>query len=343
MLGKRIVTVDILRGFFIFMIIVDHLGMFPNGFDLFTGRGFLWVSAAEGFFFISGMMIGIIRGRKDINKPIKEISVKLLKRSLILYGWTIALTVFFTSVAMITGPNSGLKDEPWQGSFVQMLWHDITLQYVYSWADFLRYYSVYLAISVIAVILLRKKLAWAIGLLSIVTWLFGRNYTMFFTWQLLFFGGVLAGWYFNEIIIWAKKLPKLIVAFHYPLTILLISLSVLTVYGPFNDLRDQLSPYYSRQIMPPLRIGMFFLWFSALYRFVSSHEDWIEKRLGKFLIPFGQNSLYVYILHSFIVFFIHLIIPNTQGFVINFIVTVFTLAVIWYAVHRRFLFKFIPR
>lgn len=47
----RIHTIDILRGFFMFMIIVDHLELFPNGFDFLTGRGLLWMSAAEGFFF----------------------------------------------------------------------------------------------------------------------------------------------------------------------------------------------------------------------------------------------------------------------------------------------------
>lgn len=344
MSGKRIVTVDLLRGFFIFMIIVDHLGMFPSGFDMITGRSFLWVSAAEGFFFLSGMMVGMIRGRKDQDKPLKPIAGKLFRRSLILYAWTIGLTAFFTFIALKLGPNAGLKDDYWQnGSILQMLWHNITLQYVYSWADFLRYYCVYLLVSIPAIYLLRKRMPWVIGIITVIVWLLGRQYTMFFTWQLLFFGGVLAGWYFDQIGAWFKTLPRLLVSFHYPIVLLLIGLSVLTVFGPFDDLRHQLEPYFSRAPMPPLRVAMFILWFSALYRFVSSHEAWFERVLGNFLIPFGQSSLYVYILHGFIVFFIHLSIPNNQGFIINFAVTAATLAVLWLAVTKHFLFKIIPR
>lgn len=343
MSGKRIDTVDILRGFFIFMIIVDHLGMFPSGFDFMTGRGFLWVSAAEGFFFLSGMMVGLIRGKKDKDKPFKTVAGKLFRRSLILYAWTIGLTAFFTFVAMAVGPNPGLKDEAWQGGVLTMLWHNVSLQYVYSWADFLRYYSVYLLISIVAIKLLRSGQAWAVGIISIVAWLFGREYTMLFTWQLLFFGGVLAGWYYDQILVWAKQLPKYLIALQYPLTIVLIIISVLSVYGSFQDLKDIVGGLFDRRYMPPLRVAMFILWFSSLYRFVASHEQWLKEKVGKFLIPFGQNSLYVYILHSFIVFFTHLLVPQKQTFLVNFLATAAVLAVLWFAVKKRFLFKFIPR
>jgi hypothetical protein len=71
---KRIETIDILRGFYIFSIIVVHLARFPNGYDIFTGRGILWATNSEGFFLMSGMLIGIIRGRKDGSLPFKEVA-----------------------------------------------------------------------------------------------------------------------------------------------------------------------------------------------------------------------------------------------------------------------------
>ena len=78
---QRIDTIDILRGFFIFMIVVDHLELFPSGFDILTGRGLLWMSAAEGFFFLSGMMIGMVRGRKVQHWPMRAVSKKLFSRA----------------------------------------------------------------------------------------------------------------------------------------------------------------------------------------------------------------------------------------------------------------------
>ena len=69
---QRIDTIDIIRGYFLFVIIIDHLARFFGFFDLFTGGGRQWVSAAEGFFFISGMMIGLVRAKKLKDKPKKS-------------------------------------------------------------------------------------------------------------------------------------------------------------------------------------------------------------------------------------------------------------------------------
>ncbi len=340
---RRIVTIDILRGFFIFMIIVDHLERFPSGFDFFTGRGLLWMSAAEGFFFLSGVMIGIIRGRKESNEPFAEVAHKLLKRALILFAWTIGMTLVFTWLAHLIGPNPNLKADVWQGGIVQLLLHSATLQYVYSWADFLRYYAVYLVLSIAAIPLLRANKAWIIAVMSIVAWLVGRHTTQFLTWQLLFFGGVLAGWYWHQLTRWFGQLPKIIVALHYPVALLMVAYSILVVFGPYQDLHNQLAPYFLRAEMPILRVAMFILWFSALYRFVRSHESLFARTVGKLLIPLGQNSLYAYILHGIIIFFVHLWIPKGTSLIVNFIITASVLAVIWAAIKARFLFGFIPR
>jgi hypothetical protein len=58
--SKRILSLDLLRGFFLIVIMIDHVELYPNGWDFLTGKGRLWVSAAEGFFFMSGLLIGMI-------------------------------------------------------------------------------------------------------------------------------------------------------------------------------------------------------------------------------------------------------------------------------------------
>lgn len=313
------------------------------GLTFFTGRGLLWMSAAEGFFFLSGMMIGMIRGRKASNEPMVDVAYKLLKRSLILFAWAIGLTLIFTLIAHVIGFNPNLKVGVWQGSVGDLLWNTITLQYVYSWADFLRYYAVYLLFSIPAIVLLRSNKGWVIAVLSVATWALGRHSTEFLTWQLLFFGGVLAGWYWQQILAWAKGLPRALVIIHYPLALLMIAYSTLVVFGPYQDLQNQLAPYFLRAEMPPLRIAMFVLWFSALYRFVRTHEAWFARTIGRLFIPLGQNSLYAYIVHGILIFFIHLWIPPYTSVIINFCITTATLFFIWAAIKSRFLFGFIPR
>lgn len=146
-----------------------------------------------------------------------------------------------------------------------------------------------------------------------------------------------------QITKWATSLPRNVVYLHYPLALLMLVYSVLVIFGPLSDLNTTLSPYFLREYMPPLRIAVFILWFSAMYRFVRSHEAWFVNTIGKFLIPYGQHSLYVYILSAFVIFGTHYLIPKPQTIIVNFIITGLTLALLWLAIKSKFLFRYIPR
>lgn len=52
---------DLLRGFAVFAMVVDHIGG-ASWADGLTGGNRFFVSAAEGFVFISGMVVGIVYG-----------------------------------------------------------------------------------------------------------------------------------------------------------------------------------------------------------------------------------------------------------------------------------------
>src|SRR6218665_421663 len=90
--SERILTFDLLRGYFLCVILFNHLQFYPNGFDLLTGRGVLYVSTAEGFFLVSGIVLGIVRGRKLLNQPFNVAAKLLWKRALQLYTTSLVLT-----------------------------------------------------------------------------------------------------------------------------------------------------------------------------------------------------------------------------------------------------------
>src|SRR6478752_2733089 len=90
--ASRFLALDYLRGFFIIVIIVDHLWRWPSLFEFISGRGELWSSAAQGFIIISGLLIGYIRGYKNRDQPLWGITKKLLKRGLTLYVWMFITT-----------------------------------------------------------------------------------------------------------------------------------------------------------------------------------------------------------------------------------------------------------
>src|SRR5262245_56218398 len=50
-------ALDLLRGYLLCVILVDHIHWFPSLFEPLTGCGQLWASAAEGFLLISGFLV----------------------------------------------------------------------------------------------------------------------------------------------------------------------------------------------------------------------------------------------------------------------------------------------
>ena len=78
--SRRIIEFDLLRGFFIMVITLDHLAYWPSPLAFFSGKGWLWVSSAEGFFLISGFLIGFIRAYKGRHKDLWQITKSLWPR-----------------------------------------------------------------------------------------------------------------------------------------------------------------------------------------------------------------------------------------------------------------------
>src|SRR6185312_2171301 len=106
---QRIIALDLIRGYFLLNILINHLNRFPGVFDIFTARGQLWTSAAEGFFLISGLLVGMIRGSEVRKGQISLSTKKMLKRAAVLYLWTIALTILFTVIGVHYLNSAGLK------------------------------------------------------------------------------------------------------------------------------------------------------------------------------------------------------------------------------------------
>ncbi|MET0979645.1 MAG: OpgC domain-containing protein, partial [Candidatus Saccharimonadales bacterium] len=214
-LSSRILTFDLLRGYFLVAIILDHLAFYPNGLDWWTGRGILYVSAAEGFFLISGIVLGIVRGSKLADKPFAIVAKLLLKRALQLYITAIVLMLLFTFVGWLFLDNPGLKAGirlPTE-NLGRILWGALTFEYIYGWADYLRMYALFILASPIAMWLLRRKLWYVVLAISIFVWSQFHNspletaeLSQVFSWQLIFFSGLIIGFHWQNITDWWNSL-----------------------------------------------------------------------------------------------------------------------------------------
>jgi hypothetical protein len=82
--STRLTVVDVLRGYFLFAIVINHIRLFPNLFVFITGGTSLWLSFASGFFFISGFILSYLHRLKETS----EVGVyrNSLANSLISFG-----------------------------------------------------------------------------------------------------------------------------------------------------------------------------------------------------------------------------------------------------------------
>ncbi|HTV15460.1 MAG TPA: OpgC domain-containing protein [Acidobacteriaceae bacterium] len=87
---QRLPELDALRGLFLVWMTLTHL---PTRFSDFVNQPFGFVSSAEGFVFLSALLVGRLYIRELMQNP-AGVRVRLWKRSLKLYGYHMLLLVF---------------------------------------------------------------------------------------------------------------------------------------------------------------------------------------------------------------------------------------------------------
>lgn len=363
--SSRILPFDILRGYFLSVILLNHLWYYPSGLDIFTGRSILYVSTAEGFFAVSGIVLGIIRGYKLRTEPMKRVSALLLKRAGILYIASLILTLTYTLLAwwVFTG-NPGLPSglAPASTPFTELVWNTLTLQYTYGWADFLRYYALFLALTPIAIWLLRKGLWYVALLTSFAVWacyplIPNPSLAVLASWQLVFFGGLCLGFYWKQgASLWVRLYEgtrKRLVAGLMVLSAITLSITVLLVFGSsiggglgvtIESIHHVVEGGFEKDRLPLPRIILGIIWFWAAFWIAWKLQRFIQQRM-RWVIDLGQNALYAYIISSVVIFGFHLIIPppGTGNLVLNLALSLLGLGLVITAVKTKFLMSIIPR
>ena len=315
------------------------MGFFPSIFEIFTGRGEMWASAAEGFFMISGMLVGYVYGPRMARDALAA-TKKIWKRAFLLYALTVLLTFLFVGWGNFSGAahvKEGLWVQPQLGEF---LLKTVTLQYYYGWADFLPYYAIFMAWAPLALYAITRGKAWAVLAISAGCWLLRGN-SFELSWQVLFMGSMVAGWYLPRIEAWARGLRPAVrhrLSFGlYAASLALLAASILTIrvgewevheYAGFASLpqalqgifvwldgaRDFMTPLIVKWTLEPVRIVTAVFWFTALYVLVRQREAWVSRRTNRFFQTLGERSLVVYVIHSVVIFALLLGVSGGHGF-----------------------------
>jgi len=349
---NRLVVLDHLRGFFIVVIIIDHLGRWPSFLSVFTGQALLWVTAAEGFVIISGLLIGYIRGFKNRLLSLKEVSIKLWRRALLLYVCSIIASLIYTSLiwyAPIVGGLPLILIE--KGNWAELIFKTLTLQYTYMWVYFLTLYAVFLAASPLAIWLMRRQKSWVVILLSLGIFIVGRIFQIeAMQWQALFFIPSVAGFHLEKIQAFWKRLMQharvLIQVGAWALTLLTILVSVyFTFYADLSSSQTiSINMLFDRENIgiTPLRLVLAFVWFIGLFFLFQAVQRWIGKYLNWLLLPFGTRSLSAYIIHGLVIVAISMETFAGESVLFNTALGIICVLSVWALLKIPFIQKIIP-
>lgn len=346
----RILTLDLLRGLFLVIIFVDHLAYAPSLlFQFASGTSGAFASAAEGFFAISGILVGYIYGPR-ILKNTKAIAIKLWRRALLLYGLTVGFTLFYAAWAGLL-PGGYSRQPNWEGSVADLVLNAATLQFHFGWADFLARYAVFMVFAPLAIWLIAKHKAWIVAAISIGTWWLWRDipgWQIFTAWQVIFMIGIIIGFYLPVIekyfhnwhVSYKKQLWWLVVgvaAATYIAVVLRYSILPFILPHIGDTLPHTWLDWLDRDSLGLGRIFIGILWFSGLYLLFRRFEQQINRFTMGALLLLGQNSLFVYSFEALVIFSIDVFMPAPihVNILLNTIVGVAGISVVYIATRYR--------
>lgn len=346
---ERILALDLLRGLFLIEIVVNHIAWHPSLLTFIGGGGQLPASAAEGFFTISGLLVGYLYGPRVL-KERGRVFKKIWKRAALLYILATFFTLFYTAWAALEPESAAHQTlygrEPWR-----FIVDTLTLRYAFGWAEFLNRYALFMLVAPFAVWLVAKGRAWIVAVMSFAVWFFLRDverFLPFSPWQLVFMYGIILGYYLPQIEQWFRDLTPTtkralfitvcsVALVTYLASIWLFVAVPLLPDSPAKELYAQLVPLFDKNHLAPARIAIGVVWFAALYMTIRRYESQISRATHGVIEVFGRQSLFVYTFHAFVLFIIDLYFapPPGHSIIANTLVTLFVLVIIYMAAYYR--------
>lgn len=375
----RDLRLDLLRGFCIFAMVVDHIGG-DSWLYAITGGNRFYVSAAEGFVFLSGYTVGQAYHRKIDRGGLADAMLDALRRARTLYFATVALTLVFsalylyTDISLWVGRDFSLGIEDPRELVVAAM----TLHYTYHGTDILAMYAIFVAVAPIALLLLAFGRWWIVAGGSIAWWwafqlyperasfpwpiLHADNFPLG-AWQILFFVGMALGFQREPFTRWLHRWPEVrvvLVAFGAMLTLTLISvfwsqqsgnrLPPALPFALFDIDPSALDERFFKVSLRPWRLLAFAAAAIAAYTLATYLWRPVRVLTGWLLLPLGQHALYSYIVHFFLILVVFNLAPsvldvamrNPPPQLVETLLQLTVVATLWVMIRRRVLFWLVP-
>nr|MBA2449044.1 OpgC domain-containing protein [Chloroflexota bacterium] len=296
----------------------------------FTGANRFVVSAAEGFVFLAGLVVGMVYGGRMRREGWRVACEGLLHRAAVLYAVTTGLTLLFVVLFQYTdlrlwldrAYGLGLNDP------VELVVSTLTLHYTYHGTDILWLYTILLAVAPFVLVLLRYGQIVAVLGASWVLWYAYQqapqaaaipwaatnvNYFPVAPWQLLFVHGIVLGFHRQAIgrVLGRIPAPFYLVVFGLGMAFLVLMhrahdtgrLAGWPILGWLAG--EEYLVVFDKTSVPPGRILAFVVLAGFSYSLVTVFWVPIRAALGWLLLKLGTNSLRAYCLHLVLIVLVY--------------------------------------
>jgi len=227
-------------------------------------------------------------------------------------------------------------------------------------------YVVLLLLSPLILWALSRKLAWLVLLVSAAVYAVGalsrirvlpsqfEDSFPLMVWQILFVLGLTAGYYRRPLVEWFSRhkgalalcalLTVLFALFAWSSPYLTNAYDVRLALLPDALHQTLYSDYFGRTFLGAGRLVNVVVVVITAYTLLTAYWTLLERALGWFLIPLGQATLYVFIIHVFLILALANIPALQLGNIwLNTGAYVLVLGLVWTMVKTKFLFRIIPR
>lgn len=329
----RDLRLDLMRGFAVVVMVTDHgiAGVEPGArshswLAHITGADQLFVSAAEFFVLISGLVMGMVYRSTNSRANLRSCVSKALRRAGILYAVTL-----FAAVLYVIDSHAGVWWARQGSSWPQFLIDVATFRRTANLVDIPMLYTGLLLLAIPILLLLSRGLGGLALLLSWLLWISWqvhpgfieipwsiRDNDVFFieSWQVIFCTGLVMGWHRHD----AQRLwHRLSVHERTQILIGCITLSAVVYTAQvlllqrfqYHALTKSL--FFDKPDVSIGRIAALGLFATGAYALLTVAWRPVEAIIGWLLLPLGQNAMTAYLCQLIVFVPVSLFLGPTGG------------------------------
>lgn len=365
---QRDVALDLLRGLAMVVLVTNHIHLL-SALEWLTAP---FLSAGETLVAVSGVVVGMVFGRRWLSHGARPTTFALWRRSFEIYRASVAVVVLVGALTFVPGLATEALTMPKAGGTTDLYDFEAGPRLVFAvlalqagpWQiDVLGFFVAALALAPAVLWALARGWWPSVLALSWALFIFGRETHLhvlpgqseapfaLLIWQLLFTHGVVVGWYRRRIGARLRHLSRAAI-------IAVLAVAALSAYVRLHELGFSpfwLSPeqwhawdarYFSKRDLDPARLISMLSFAAAAYLGLRRFDGIADRLPGRLLLALGRHSFYVFIVQVFICLAVASVPGLTGagiGLIGNALVQLGCLALLATMIHYRLLFRWIPR